>query len=203
MGMYWNVPKGGRGSRNPQGKPPAKGTVALHSWPEYTPIYKLTFDVSRTRLKVLNLVQLSEKMLKGKATVQEFRDMTWTGERLGSSDLPSRYVRRYGQPAAGVPRAELNLALKEELLRKGIPLHEGWRLQDIEETETGVVAISADGRRVTGSFLVGCDGLRGISRDLLLRRKGVVQGPATFTGLTQVCFQVSPSPQAQGLPADM
>ena len=102
------------------------------------------------------------------------------------SNLPSTYVRRFGQPAAGVPRAELNLALKEKLISKAIPLHEGWRLKDIQVTDTGVVAISEDGKRIEGFFLVGCDGLRGKSRDLLLTRKGESQGEAAFTGLTQV-----------------
>jgi 2-polyprenyl-6-methoxyphenol hydroxylase-like FAD-dependent oxidoreductase len=133
------------------------------------------------------MVGLAEKVLMGKAPLQEFRDMTSTGEVLGRSGVAATFVGRYSQPAAGVPRAELNLLLKEELLCKGIPVHEGWRLQDIEESDTGVVAVSADGQRIEGSFLVGCDGLRGKSRELLLKRKGVAQGAAAFTGLTQVC----------------
>ena len=129
---------------------------------------------------------MSEEILRGKEPVQELRDMTSTGETLAKTDFPSTFLARYGQPSVGVPRAELNLMLKEELVRKGIQLHEGWRLQDIEETATGVIATSVDGQRVEGSFLVGCDGLRGTSRELLLKRKGLSQGPAAFTGLTQV-----------------
>ena len=146
---------------------------------------------------MLNLLQLSERILRGKDPLQEMRDINSTGETLAKSDFPSKLQGRYGQPSAGVPRAELNLMLKEELVRNGIPLHEGWRLHDIEETATGVVATSVDGQRVEGSFLVGCDGLRGTSRELLLKRKGLSQGPATFTGLTQVVQPFRSSPRCQ------
>ena len=100
--------------------------------------------------------------------------------------MPSEFVQRYGYPAAGVWRTDLNLTLKDALLNHGIPVQQGWKLEDIQETKTGVAAISADGRRVEGSFLVGCDGLKAVSRDLLLRRKGIPKEAAEFTGLTQV-----------------
>lgn len=117
--------------------------------------------------------------------------MRFTGELLGKSNVPSTFKDKYGYPAAGVLRTDLNLALKDELLSKGIPLHEGWRLRDIQETDTGVVAISADGGRVEGSFLIGCDGLKAVSRELLLSKKGISKEKPAFTGLVQV----TPPPQ--------
>ncbi len=112
--------------------------------------------------------------------------MKFTGELLGMSKVPSTFLRHYGQPATGVSRTELNLALKDALLSKGITLHEAWKLQGIEESEARIVAVAADGRRVEGSFLVGCDGLKSVSRELLLKRKGVCEKAPSFTGLVQV-----------------
>ena len=136
-------------------------------------------------LKVLGIVGLADQVLKGAVPCQEMRDITSTGEMLGKSTLPSTYVQRYGYPATGVWRTQLNSTLRDALLSCGIAIHQGWKLEDIRETETGVTAISTDGRRLEGSFLVGCDGLKAISRSVLLRRKGITQENVDFTGLTQ------------------
>ena len=143
------------------------------------------------RLKVLALVDLVDKILEDTVPALELRDLKSTGELLGMSKVPSSFVRRYGQPATGVPRTGLNLALKDTLQNKGITLHEGWKLQKIEETETGVIAFAADGRQVEGSFLVGCDGLKSVSRGLFLQRKGASEKTPTFTGLIQVDHSLS------------
>lgn len=68
----------------------------------------------------------------------------------------------------------------------GIEFHSGWKLTSIEESETGVVAVSEDGQRIEGLFLIGCDGIKAASRDILLKRKGYNEPEATYTGLVQV-----------------
>ena len=97
---------------------------------------------------------------------------------------------RYGYPAAGVKRTELNLALKRRLLceEEGIELREGWRLVGVEERggNDEVVASFDGGRTASGSILVGCDGLKAASRGLVLGKGGVEVGGGEFTGLTQV-----------------
>jgi len=95
----------------------------------------------------------------------------------------------YGQPACGVKRSVLNLALKLELAEASIELHEGWKLQEIIEKEESVVAIAADGKEVEGSFLIGCDGIKSVTRSLVLAQHDIGEGDASYTGLTQAsCY---------------
>lgn len=138
------------------------------------------------RLKVLSLLGLDDIVTKSAPHCSELRDQKSTGEDLGVSYLPGRWKEKYGQPACGVKRTSLNLALKNELEREQIDLREGWHLKNIIEKEDGVVAIAVDGRIQEGSFLIGCDGIKSIVRSLVLAQHGLSQGDASFTGLTQV-----------------
>ena len=104
------------------------------------------------------------------------------------SELPQTFVEKYGFPGCGVKRAALSLKLKSCLAAAGIPLHEGWRLQEVIEEENGLIAVSEDGRKAEGSFLIGCDGIKGTSRSLVLKEHGVNEGKAEYTGLTQASF---------------
>lgn len=76
--------------------------------------------------------------------------------------------------------------LKNALLTQGVDVREGWELSDIKEDEDSVTAYFNGGRSVTGSFLIGCDGIKSASRTILLRMKGISEGPPSYTGLTQV-----------------
>ena len=102
------------------------------------------------------------------------------------SYLPSEFKERYGQPGAGVKRATLNLALKNALDTLTIPVYEGWHLEKIMETEDSVVAISKDGKRMEGSFLIGCDGVKAISRNLILEQHSIQEGKPSYTGIMVV-----------------
>jgi salicylate hydroxylase len=104
--------------------------------------------------------------------------------------FPSEAIAKYGQPACGVKRTTLNLALKQALAGAGILVHEGWKLKDIVETAIGVEAISEDGRIEKASFLVGCDGIKAVSRTLILAKHGIHEEPASYTGLTQVYISI-------------
>ena len=69
-------------------------------------------------------------------------------------------------------------------------MHEGWELEDVHETADGVVAISKDGRKIEAAFLCGCDGLHSATRKIVLRRHGMPELPADFTGLVMVSLLV-------------
>ncbi|PQE31679.1 Salicylate hydroxylase protein [Rutstroemia sp. NJR-2017a WRK4] len=144
-------------------------------------------------LKVLSLVGLAESVTNAAPHVKETSNITHTGESIGSCDLLGGAKERYGQPACGVKRTEFNLHLKQAVLDAGIELHEGWKLVDIEDSEYGVTAISEDGQKVEGSFLIGCDGIRAMSRSILLKRKGIEEPEASYTGLIQTAC-MSPTP---------
>jgi hypothetical protein len=141
----------------------------------------LTFS----RLKVLSKVGLADFVTSAAPHVTQFCDRASDGDDLGVSDLPQTFVEKYGFPGCGVKRTALNLNLKEGLAAAGILVYEGWKLKEVIESEKGVIAVSEDGREVEGSFLIGCDGIKAVSRSLILRERGVREEKAEYTGLTQ------------------
>jgi salicylate hydroxylase len=150
------------------------------------PLSRERFLTPSTRIKVLSLVGLSKIVTESAPPLVEIRDQSSTGDDIGMTDLPSRFQEKYGQPACGIKRTALNLALKDALTAANIEIHEGWKLNAIEEKGTSVVAISEEGKRVEGSMLVGCDGIKAMSRASLLRLNGVAAERASYTGLVQV-----------------
>ncbi|KAG0648843.1 Aurachin C monooxygenase isomerase [Hyphodiscus hymeniophilus] len=136
-------------------------------------------------LKVLSKVGMAHFITDSATRVTKFCDRDSHGTDLGVSDLPNIFVEEYGFPGCGVKRAGLNMKLKERLAAVGIPVFEGWKLKEVIEDENGVIAVSEDGREVRGSFLIGCDGLRAVSRSLVGREHRVREGMAEYTGLTQ------------------
>lgn len=152
-----------------------------------------TRNLKSDSLKVLNMVGLADTITKETPNIGELRDQTHSGEDIGVSDFPSKCIKKYGQPACGVRRTTITLLLRDTLLANDIPLHQNWKLVDIDEQDDKVVAISADGERVEGSFLIGCDGIKAASRTILLKKKGITEGDSEFTGLTQV-GGLSPTP---------
>jgi salicylate hydroxylase len=142
--------------------------------------------LTHCRLKVLSLLSLDEIVTNSAPFLAELRDQKSTGEDLGISHLPALWKEKYGQPGCGVKRTTLNLALKNALELEKIEIREGWKLKEIIEREDGVAAISLDGNMVEGSFLIGCDGIKSVSRSLILDQYGLSQGEASYTGLTQV-----------------
>ncbi|TGO13219.1 hypothetical protein BTUL_0074g00260 [Botrytis tulipae] len=144
-------------------------------------------------LKVLNLVGLATTVTNNRPWLQYSWDKTHTGEVLGGGDLLKSLKETYGQPACGTKRSVFNLALEKAILDAGIEFHPGWKLAKIEESETSVVAVSEAGERIEGSFLIGCDGIKAASREILLKRKGYNEPEATYTGLIQT-GGLSPTP---------
>lgn len=116
----------------------------------------------------------------------ELRDQTYTGKTIGVSYIPAKWQSKYSQPACGIKRTTLNLTMKNALIDADIEVHEGWKLKTILEKEDSVVAISEDGKRMEGSILIGCDGIKAMSRALLLKEHQIQPEGATYTGLTQV-----------------
>jgi salicylate hydroxylase len=143
--------------------------------------------------KVLSLLNLSSEITNSTPNLQSLLDMSWDGTKIGGTALPSTWKEKYGQPACGVKRSILNLALKSALKEASIQLIEGWKLSSIHESTDTVTAISTDGREQTGSFLIGCDGIRSKTRSILLAQHSITEAEPTFTGLTQIAG-ISPTP---------
>jgi FAD-dependent urate hydroxylase len=87
------------------------------------------------------------------------------GRRLGE-------VRAGGRLADGtvtrtVRRSDLYVALRDETVRRGVPVEYGKRLVDAVTTGDGVAARFADGTEATGDLLVGADGLQSRTRTIV------------------------------------
>ncbi|KAE8454589.1 hypothetical protein EG329_000212 [Mollisiaceae sp. DMI_Dod_QoI] len=146
-------------------------------------------------LKVLSLLGLSAFATDSAPNIESLRDISSNGTDIGKTELPATWKKKYGQPACGVKRSALNLALKDACLAVGIPVFEGWKLQDITESEHSVTAIAEDGRSENGVFLIGCDGIRSATRGLILKAHGFNEEEATYTGLIQMAG-MSPTPDS-------
>jgi salicylate hydroxylase len=145
-------------------------------------------------LKVLSLLSLSAPITNEVPNLEAILDYRWEGEEIGGMSCEG-WKEKYGEVACGVKRSVLNLALKEALKEAGIPLIEGWKLANVIEDGDSVTAISADGRQENGSFLVGCDGIRSMTRKILLEQRGIREAEPVFTGLVQVAG-ISKTPDA-------
>lgn len=97
-------------------------------------------------------------------------DAVYASGPMGSSHAPRT-----------LKRADLYLALQEELLRRGGTIEHGKRLVSAEITDR-VVATFADGSTAEGDFLVGADGVWSTTRNLIDPAAPQPQ----FTGVTLV-----------------
>ncbi|KAL7795118.1 hypothetical protein V8C37DRAFT_374556 [Trichoderma ceciliae] len=139
-------------------------------------------------LKVFNMIGVADAIKAESLPLTNLWDAKASGEVLGQSGLPSAFTEKYRQPASGIKRTSLNLLLKNKVLEAGIEVREGWGLVDIKEHEDSVTATFGNGESVTGSLLIGCDGIKSASRAVLQKQKGVEEGTPSFTGLTQTAF---------------
>lgn len=88
-----------------------------------------------------------------------------SGRRLG--ELPYGTSLSDGLVSRTVKRADLYRALREEALRAGARFEFGKRLVSAETTGDGVVARFADGTTTSGDLLIGADGLRSRTREII------------------------------------
>lgn len=141
-------------------------------------------------LKVLSLLPGLFAAIPGKDIVSMSSYSTLGVDEgvLGDNDVPTDIHKVFGYPMRGVRRTELIKALIDTAEAQGIPIRWDHRLTDIEQTDTGVKAIFANGFIDTGAFLVGCDGLHSAARKVLFGEE-----PISFLGMTQT-GGISPTP---------
>jgi FAD-dependent urate hydroxylase len=66
-----------------------------------------------------------------------------------------------------ITRADLYGVLRDEAVRRGVPIEYGKRLASAESTRDGVTATFTDGTTATGDLLIGADGLRSVTRTII------------------------------------
>lgn len=103
-----------------------------------------------------------------------------TGKHLGAArtglPLPD------GTTSHTLKRADLHRALHDEAAARGIVVHHGRRLVDVEQTGDGVRALFDDGSDATGEVLIGADGIHSV-----VRRRIDPNAPApTYVGLVNL-----------------
>ena len=136
-------------------------------------------------LKVLNQIGLATQLLsKSSPPWQCWQESSSTGKYLGgpASVLLAGCIDRYGWPCIGMSRTNLQSSLKQASRAQNIPYVEGWRIDRIEESESTVTVISRDGQRMSGSFVIGCDGIRSTIRNHILEKHGISAEEPDFSG---------------------
>lgn len=131
---------------------------------------------------------MANELLQGTVPWLLWNEYTSDGDFLGGpgSTLLSKWVDKYGWPAIGVSRTRIQMLARDIALREGIEYQQGWRLKDIRQREDGITAISEDGKEIEASFLIGCDGLKSATREILLAQQGVESKEPDFTGIAVV-----------------
>ncbi|MEV6931633.1 FAD-dependent monooxygenase [Dactylosporangium sp. NPDC051485] len=103
-----------------------------------------------------------------------------TGEHVTSMPLGAQYQARFGQPYVVVHRGELyRLLLDACQAAPGVELRPSSAVTGYEQDRTGVTAWLAGGGQVTGTLLVGADGIHSAVRAQL-----VGDGPPRISGIT-------------------
>ena len=99
-------------------------------------------------------------------------------------------------------RSSLNRHLKNALLSAEVPLMSEFKVSEILEGEDQVTVVAEDGRRETGSFVIGCDGLNSVVRAFILKSHGLPLELVEFTGIVQVRLPPSRSSSSKGKLSD-
>ncbi|MEU0518916.1 FAD-dependent monooxygenase [Streptosporangium sp. NPDC006007] len=95
------------------------------------------------------------------------RDLGMDSPRMEMSNGQGRVLASFRQPGRTLRRADLYRALRDEAVRRGVPIRYGRRLTDASITGDGVRATFADGSTAEGDLLIGADGLRSRTRTLI------------------------------------
>lgn len=90
-----------------------------------------------------------------------------SGKRLAHLDS-SQEEQRYGSRNVMIKRGQLHRVLREETVRRGIPVHFNKKLIGIRPNGLqGVTARFEDGTEANGLLLIGCDGIHSRTRQLV------------------------------------
>ena len=100
-----------------------------------------------------------------------------SGRRLASVPLGEAARTRYGAPYFATERRLLHRVLLEKASEKAeIEITSGFRLTSFRPLQSGIAAISSDGREVAGQALIGADGVHSTVRTLLFGRSARFSG---------------------------
>ncbi len=137
-------------------------------------------QIAPNGMSVLNELGLAETVRQAGVESAEFCFENQFGKTLRC--IPNGPASRYAFPATQIRRSLVHQILLDALAQQNIPIHYSKRLARITSNRDQVTATFADGSSVSGSILIGADGLHSNTRGLLFP-----DAPAPhYTGLITV-----------------
>ncbi len=89
------------------------------------------------------------------------------GRRIGELDNSGDQAR-YGARGHVLKREQIFRVLRNEVVRQGIPIHYGHRLEGLMQNERGVIAQFQNGTTAQADALIGADGINSKTRQIIM-----------------------------------
>ncbi|MFC5458737.1 3-hydroxybenzoate 6-monooxygenase [Massilia niabensis] len=100
---------------------------------------------------------------------------------VGAFEVGAPFRERFGNPYAVIHRADIHTAILEHV--QGTPhieLVTSCHIGAIEQDGTGVTVLASDGRRFRAEYLIGCDGIKSIAREVVVGDAVRVSGHVVY-----------------------
>jgi 2-polyprenyl-6-methoxyphenol hydroxylase-like FAD-dependent oxidoreductase len=100
---------------------------------------------------------------------------------VGSFEVGAPFRERFGNPYAVIHRADIHTAILAHVQdTPHIQLVTSCRIESIEQDVAGVTVHSSDGRRFRADYLIGCDGIKSVARDVVVGDAVRVSGHVVY-----------------------
>lgn len=100
---------------------------------------------------------------------------------VGAFEVGEPFRQRFGNPYAVIHRADIHTAILEHVRgNPAIELVTSCHIDAIEQDERGVTVLARDGRRFQADYLVGCDGIKSVARDVVVGDPVRVSGHVVY-----------------------
>ncbi|MFH7819148.1 FAD-dependent oxidoreductase [Neobacillus thermocopriae] len=138
------------------------------------------FQIAPNGMKVMDELGLADAVLKNGVECPVMQFQNDKGKVLAC--VPQMGREKFGLPSVNIARSTFHEILVEAVKKNGITIHYKKRLKTIIENNESVTAIFEDGTEVSGTFLIGADGVHSKTREYVTEN-----GPKpVYTGLQNV-----------------
>lgn len=123
-------------------------------------------NMASNGLNVLDMVDLKDLVTDGEFLCPRMTIWNGSGKLLG--EVRNGASEDQGFVSVMIKRGQLHKILREEAMRRGIPVHFGKKLKAIEVTgQQEVLATFEDNSQASGNILIGCDGIHSQTRQII------------------------------------
>ncbi len=129
----------------------------------------LVIYVGPSGCNVLKTLGLYDKVKQSGSVSNGVEFNNHAGKNIVSVDL-GNHEQKFGAGTIAIKRGEINRILREEVDSQGIKIEWKKRLKDIQITkeDSSTIASFEDGTKSHGDFLVGCDGINSLTRQIIM-----------------------------------